>query len=166
MNPGATARSVASITRAAWPAISPISTILPPTIATSARRDGYPVPSTTSPLRMTRSQTMESGEAYFKSGLVRLVPVASDPDVDDERDPQRRDARHQPRQRLFHVRELRLRHLEHQLVVHLHDQLRPELPAIDPLLHRDHRELDEIGRRALHRRVDRRTLGPSAPRGI
>ena len=34
----------------------------------------------------------------------------------------------------------------------------------DPVAHGDHRELDEIGRRALHRRIDRRALGAGAAR--
>ena len=39
-----------------------------------------------------------------------------------------------------------------------------ELRVVDPLLHRDHRELDQVGGGALHRRVDRGALGAGAPR--
>ena len=51
--------------------------------------------------------------------------------------------------------DLGLGHLEHQFVVHLHDHLRRRAPRVEHVLHRDHRELDQVGRRALHRRVDR-----------
>ena len=38
--------------------------------------------------------------------------------------------------------ELGCGHLEHELVVHLQHELRRELLAVEPVLHRDHRELD------------------------
>jgi hypothetical protein len=50
--------------------------------------------------------------------------------------------------------------------VHLQDEPRREALAVEVLLHRDHRELDEVGRGALHRRVDRRALGAGAPRPL
>src|ERR1700732_1512484 len=55
MKPGATTRSEASITFFAPSAALPISTIRPSAIATSARRDGPPVPSTTVPFLISRS---------------------------------------------------------------------------------------------------------------
>ena len=39
------------------------------------------------------------------------------------------------------------------------------LLAVDRLLHRNHRQLDQVGRRALHRRIDRLALGGAARRG-
>ena len=53
--PGVTARPVASISCRPRPDTRPISTMRSPLTATSARRDGAPVPSMTSPFRMTRS---------------------------------------------------------------------------------------------------------------
>jgi hypothetical protein len=38
--------------------------------------------------------------------------------------------------------------------VHLQDEPGRELLALEPALHFDHRELDEIGGGALHRRID------------
>ena len=55
MKPGATTRSVASITVAAPSVTRPISAILPLVTATSARRAGAPVPSTSMPFLITRS---------------------------------------------------------------------------------------------------------------
>ena len=48
--------------------------------------------------------------------------------------------------------------------MHLHDELAGEALATQPLVHGDHCELDEVGRRALHRRVDRGALGARAAR--
>jgi hypothetical protein len=56
------------------------------------------------------------------------------------------------------------RHLEHQFVVDLHDHPRRALLVVERLLHRDHRELDQVRRGALHRRVDRLALGRGATR--
>src|SRR4030095_9095733 len=56
MKPGATTRPSASITWVAPPPARPISTITPFAIATSARRAGAPVPSTTMPFLIRRSR--------------------------------------------------------------------------------------------------------------
>src|SRR5262245_28468566 len=55
MKPGATTRSEASITVVAPSATRPISAILPPVMARSARRAGAPVPSTSIPFLIKRS---------------------------------------------------------------------------------------------------------------
>jgi hypothetical protein len=55
MNPGATTRSEASIVSRAAPSSGPIAAILSPTIATSAGTPGEPVPSTTTPPRISTS---------------------------------------------------------------------------------------------------------------
>src|SRR5262245_40212177 len=55
MKPGATTRPPASISRAPRSRTSPTACTRPSAMATSARRPGAPVPSTTSPPRMTRS---------------------------------------------------------------------------------------------------------------
>src|SRR5262245_24994501 len=60
MKPGATTRSAASITRAAPSVTRPTSAILPFAMATSARRAGSPVPSTSVPFLITRSKVMTS----------------------------------------------------------------------------------------------------------
>src|SRR6266568_185570 len=67
MKPGATTRSAASITVAAPSVTRPISAILPPVIATSARRAGAPVPSTSMPFLITRSWAMESSSSDISS---------------------------------------------------------------------------------------------------
>jgi hypothetical protein len=58
------------------------------------------------------------------------------------------------------------RHLEHQFVVHLHHHARGPLLARPARLHGDHRQLDEVGRRALHGRVDGLALGAGAARAV
>ncbi|MNV77631.1 hypothetical protein D3C71_1710720 [compost metagenome] len=57
---------------------------------------------------------------------------------------------------------LALGQLEHQFVVHLHDHLDVRLVRVQFLLHRHHGQLDEVGRRALHGRVDGSALSPGA----
>src|ERR1041385_6813471 len=56
MKPGATTRPSASITLDAGPEILPTSTIFPSLSATSARRAGAPVPSTTVPFLISNSE--------------------------------------------------------------------------------------------------------------
>ncbi len=43
--------------------------------------------------------------------------------------------------------------------MHLHDEQRGAFFGLDPVLHPDHRELDEVGGRALHGRIDCGALG-------
>src|SRR5437016_3682940 len=73
MKPGATTRSAASITVAAPSVTRPISAIVPPEIATSARRAGAPVPSTSMPFLITRSwaMTSSSSDVYSLDDLIR-----------------------------------------------------------------------------------------------
>src|ERR1700704_1442926 len=71
MKPGATTRSAASITAAAPSVTRPISAILPLVMATSARRAGAPVPSTSMPFLITRSYAMES--SYREIARARLT---------------------------------------------------------------------------------------------
>src|SRR3954470_10192486 len=59
-NPGVTSAPSASIVRAAEPSTRPTSVTTPPAIATSARRAGDPVPSTTLPPLMIRSWSLMS----------------------------------------------------------------------------------------------------------
>src|SRR6185437_15340106 len=47
----------------------------------------------------------------------------------------------------------------YQLIVHLHDQVHGRLRVATPGVHREHRALDDVRRRALHRRIDRAALG-------
>src|SRR5690606_3050572 len=54
-------------------------------------------------------------------------------------------------------------HLEHQLVVHLHDHAGIDTALPKPAVDADHRPLDDVGRRPLHRGVDGRALGVLAP---
>jgi hypothetical protein len=60
-----------------------------------------------------------------------------------------------------------VRHFQHQFVVHLHDEARfQQLPAFEPVLHGDHRQLDQVGGGALHRRVDRGAFGALAAAAV
>src|SRR5688500_2453229 len=83
MKPGATTRPSASMTRFAGAG----GTIFPPAIATSPRRDGAPVPSTTVPLRIRRSAGMS--ESYRPTHRLRSYLVFSGvlPDVLPEEPP-------------------------------------------------------------------------------
>src|SRR5712691_11082540 len=74
MKPGATTRSAASITVAAPSVTRPISSIVPPVMATSARRAGAPVPSTSMPFLINRSWAMEA--SLFASGRLLRQPHA------------------------------------------------------------------------------------------
>src|SRR3954454_15440819 len=62
--PGVTRSPPASIVRVAVPRASPTPPIRSPSIATSARRRGAPVPSTTVPPRMIRSAAMVQSPTY------------------------------------------------------------------------------------------------------
>src|SRR4051794_19689528 len=57
-NPGLTTRPSASIDSRPSPSTSPTAAIRSPVTATSPRNDGLPVPSTTVPFRITRSNAM------------------------------------------------------------------------------------------------------------
>ena len=60
-----------------------------------------------------------------------------------------------------------VRHLEHELVVHLQQHARRrELGPLERLRHADHRAPDDVGRRALDRRVDRGALEEAAHRRV
>ncbi len=50
--------------------------------------------------------------------------------------------------------------------MHLHDHEGIDAALFDPLVERDHRALDDVRCRALHRRIDGGALGVLAPRGI
>src|SRR3954471_11231984 len=67
--PGATTRPSASSSRAPRPSTKPTSAILPLLTATSARRRGSPVPSTTTPLRITRSWSATAGQTRTRSSF-------------------------------------------------------------------------------------------------
>ncbi len=85
---------------------------------------------------------------------MRFVPIGSDTDFHQQRYRQLRHAAHQFRQLLAHDRNLAVGHFQHQFVVHLQEQFRRQLLLVKPVLHCQHRPLDEIGRGTLHRRVD------------
>src|SRR5207249_9853871 len=75
MNPGATIRPLASMTRAAdAPSMRSTAAILPLTIPTSRRARGAPLPSTTSPPVIRRSKSATSGVELFASRLGQQLP--------------------------------------------------------------------------------------------
>src|SRR5687767_14502304 len=62
MKPGVTVLPVASMTRAAWPSSDGATAAMrSPSTATSARRAGAPLPSTTEPPRIRSDQAIGSG---------------------------------------------------------------------------------------------------------
>lgn len=77
MKPGDTTRPAASISRAPRSLIRPTDAMRPPAIATSAYRQGLPVPSTTLPLRMTRSNGVGVGCTAAGSTCARQMPATS-----------------------------------------------------------------------------------------
>jgi hypothetical protein len=66
--------------------------------------------------------------------------------------------RHVLPQSLLDLRQDVLADLEDQLVVHLHHEPRRQPLPGEPVVHADHRALDDVRRGALHRRVDRAAL--------
>jgi len=90
------------------------------------------------------------------------APVRADADVHDERHRKLRDRRHLFDKHGLDAVELALRRFEHELIVHLKQQLRRKAVSADPIVDGDHRQLDEVSRRALHRRIDRSALGRCA----
>ena len=69
---------------------------------------------------------------------------------------------HQARQFGADFHQLAVRHFQHEFVVNLHHQAGFQAGGVEPVLHGDHRQLDQVGGGALHRRVDRRALGALA----
>src|SRR5881628_3167750 len=81
MKPGATTWPAASITRCASPR-SPASTAATrsPSTATSARRAGPPVPSTTEPFRMSSDQVIDSPRRGLRLARPNHALSFEDPD--------------------------------------------------------------------------------------
>jgi hypothetical protein len=98
--------------------------------------------------------------------LVRLFPVRTDPDLGQQRHTQFRDAGHQLRDLGPDPVDLAVGHFEDEFVVHLHDHLRAALLRVQYVLDLHHRQLDQVGGRALHGRVDRLALGAATPRPV
>src|SRR5262245_58271470 len=73
MKPGATTRSVASIVRAARAEHSPTATMRPSAIATSPGTPGAPLPSTTVPPRIRRSQSIEARHVVVQDAVARRL---------------------------------------------------------------------------------------------
>ena len=91
-----------------------------------------------------------------------LIPVGAHTDFGKQGHFQGSHTRHQTR--YFHAQpfHLRLRDFEDQFIVDLHDHFGGALLSIQDVLDLDHTELDEIGRRTLHRCVDGGALGTGA----
>ena len=94
---------------------------------------------------------------------MRLVPVLADTDVDLERHLEFGGAVHEFGDFRGHGLDLLRRHLEHEFVVDLHDHARTRPLLVEPAMHGDHGALDNVGRRALHGRVDGAALRVLAP---
>src|SRR5262245_35162015 len=99
-------------------------------------------------------------------GSVSFVPVRTNADIDLQWDRELRCPRHEltyaGRELVDEIRA----NLEYELVVYLHDQACVELRIDEPAIDVDHRALDDVGGRALHRRVDRRALRALSKRSV
>src|SRR5207237_1305748 len=86
---------------------------------------------------------------------LRVDPILSSTDSYDEWHAQNRNALHLAFYKSPANRPLRLRNLENKLIVHLEHHLGGEVRLLDRGVNADHRDLDEIRRRSLQRRVGR-----------
>src|SRR5215467_3967554 len=111
---------------------------------------------------LARGRTNGPGRVYRLCkgglGLVHIPPVRPRTDFHFKRNFQLIHAFHLL---LHQFRERALlpgRGLEQQFIVHLQDHLRLHLFLAQPLVNSDHRQLDQVRRRTLQRRVQRRSL--------
>ena len=85
---------------------------------------------------------------------MRFVPVLAFAHFDQQRHGELGDIAHQRGQGFTHAGDFRLRRFQHEFVMHLQNHARGELFLLQPVRHRQHRALDEVGCRALHGGVD------------
>ncbi len=99
---------------------------------------------------------------------MRQLPVGAQAHFGQQRDVELGNARHQAGNVFAHPVRFFLGHFEHQLVVHLHHHPAAQFFAHECGIDGDHRHLDEVGRGALHRRIDGGALGrrPARPAGV
>jgi hypothetical protein len=57
-------------------------------------------------------------------------------------------------------------HFQHQLIMDLHHHPRTQLVSIKPVLHSDHRHLDQVSGCTLHGRIDRSSFSALATRAV
>ena len=95
--------------------------------------------------------------------LVRFIPVDATPRFDKQRYRQLGCSLHARTHPLGERVGVCLCHLEYKLVMNLHDHERVEARTVQPAIDREHGALDDVGRRALHGRVDGRTLSGLTP---
>ena len=93
---------------------------------------------------------------------MRCVPVVAVAVVGHQRHLEAVDPAHAHRQFGRQGFDPRGRHLEHQFVVHLHDHAHLGRVRVQPGLYVDHRQLDQVRRGALQRRVDGGAFGVAA----
>src|SRR5713226_8194308 len=91
-----------------------------------------------------------------------LHPILSDTETYHERDPQIGRPFHVAFYQFFCAPLLRIRHLEDELVMHLQQHPRPQAVGPQRRGNADHRQLNQVRRRTLQRRVGRRPL-PECP---
>ena len=89
----------------------------------------------------------------------RFVPAAPEADRDVQRDRQVGGAAHLLADQRLERLVLARGHVEHELVVDLEQHPRPQPGRRQLALHVEHRDLDQVGGRALDRRVERHPLG-------
>src|SRR6185295_1971483 len=93
------------------------------------------------------------------AGSMGLVPVGTEAPIDAQGHAERGRALHDPRHALADDGRPIFGDLDDELVVNLHDEPRTWLLGLEPRGNLDHRALDDVRGRSLHRRVDRAALG-------
>ena len=98
---------------------------------------------------------------------VRLQPIGSFADLGYQRNTQRgHHPLHTRAYKLANFCSFRTKNVEVEFVVHLQDHSAPQLTLSDFLVYSDHRQLDQVGSRALYRGIDGIPLCIAADDGI
>src|SRR6185437_4146972 len=95
-----------------------------------------------------------------------FAPTLSRSDIDPQRHGEFRGVLHTYADALTYRVQRILAHLEDEFVVHLQQHVGVVAAIVQPAVDRHHRALDDVGRGALHWRVDRGALGPGALGGV
>lgn len=93
----------------------------------------------------------------FRGGhrkLVRSFPIGARTHPGFKHNLKLRHVGHEFRQAGFHDFQFGLRHFQHRFIVHLHDHPALQFVCIQPALHGNHGQIDEICSGALHGLVD------------
>ena len=105
-------------------------------------------------MQVLREELSTRDSLFFRALCEELIR-----NLDGERHTQSGHLRHVRRQFGAYSGKFVVRYFEDEFVMHLHDQPGFQLLAVDPALHGDHCQLDEVGGGALHRSIDCRAFG-------